>query len=151
MLHIFQRFQMTLWRTGRSPGTRTQHSWDVQTWEFVLSFPLDVNSTCFSSVLSIDPKPRVTNGPASQPPWKCHAGVNKNTRWMFHKELQLALNYSGFHLGQPKPGSPGVDGWAGGPGNDSVSQWVSQFMDMTASDIVIHPASVSHGALEAAL
>lgn len=44
---------------------------------------------------------RVTNGLASQPPWKCHAGVNKNTRCMFYKELQLALNDSGFHLSQP--------------------------------------------------
>lgn len=100
MLHIFQELQMTLWRTGCSPEMYTEHSWDVQTWKLSCPLPWMLTWLVFLCAFYWSGS-CVTNGLASQPPWKCHAGVNKNTRCMFYKELQLALNYSGFHLGQP--------------------------------------------------
>lgn len=78
----------------------TEHSWDVQTWKLSCPFRWMLTWLVFLCAFYWSGS-RVTNGPASQPPWKCHAGVNKNTGCMFYKELQLALNHSGFHLGKP--------------------------------------------------
>lgn len=84
----------------RSWESRTEVSWAGQPWR--VSCPPHCMFTPLALLCAFYwSGARVTNGLASQPPWKCHAGVNKNTRCMFYKELQLALNDSGFHLSQP--------------------------------------------------
>lgn len=88
--------------------------------EVALSFPWMLTLLVFLCAFYWS-RLRVTNGLVSQPPWKCHAGVNKNTWCMLYKELQLALNYSGFHLCKPSLVALCIDGWAEVPGNDSMS------------------------------
>lgn len=149
MPHISQWLQVLLWRTGCSPDTCTGLSWDVQTWKVscpphgVLAWLVFLCACYWSGSW-------LTNGLASQPPWKCHAGVNKNTGCMFYKELQLALNYSGFHLSQPS-----LVLWVSMDEQEDqgMIQWASEFPSSWTWQPQTHlfTLALSHTALQAAL